>query len=317
MSAAVLDPNDALPHAFRAEASDGYSLGGLLWHRPEQGRARKFVLIVPATSVCCTFYSRFAEYLFSNGYDVATFDYRGIGFSRPADLRGFQADWVDWGAKDVEAILAHIRTLCPACDISIVAHSIGGFTVGMAPSAAAVRRIVTVAAQYAYWRDYHSDHRLAMLLRWHVAMPLMTALYGYFPGKRLGWLEDTPAGIVRDWTRMGPDFERALRKNLYIGGEREGDLLKARLARITAPILAISFEDDPFGTKIAIERLLRYFTGSEKLRRRMSPTDIGESAIGHFGFFQKRFGARLWPIALAFLNEERQHREDRQNDGLS
>lgn len=304
MSEAIPAAHDALPYPFRAEASDGYSVGGLIWHRAEHGKIRKLVLIVPATSVCCTFYARFAEYLFSNGYDVATFDYRGIGFSQPRQLRGFHADWVDWGTKDIEAVLAHLRAAHPEADISIVAHSIGGFTLGLAPSAAKVRRIVTVAAQYAYWRDYHPDHRLAMLLRWHIAMPVMTALYGYFPGKRLGWLEDTPAGIVRDWTRMGPDFEKSLRKNSYIGVEREGDLLKARLARVTAPILAISFEDDPFGTRIAIERLLRYFTGSERLRRRISPADIGESAIGHFGFFQKRFGARLWPIALRFLNGE-------------
>ncbi len=302
MSDLVPVAHDSLPYRFRTEASDGCPISGLIWHRDEPGRARKLVVVIPATSVSCAFYSRFAEYLFSNGYDVATFDYRGIGLSRPKHLRGFRADWVDWGAMDVEAVLAHLGTMYPGVDISIVAHSIGGLTMGMAPSAAKVRRIVTVAAQYAYWRDYHPDHRLAMLLRWHVAMPVLTALCGYFPGKRLGWLEDTPAGIVWDWTRMGPDFENSLRKNSYVGIEREGDLLRARLARVTAPILAISFEDDPFGTKIAIERLLRYFTASVRVRRRISPGDIGESAIGHFGFFQKRFAARLWPIALEFLN---------------
>lgn len=304
MSDAVPGAGDALPHSFRTQAADGFPIGGLIWHRPEPGRARKFVLIVPATSVCCTYYSRFADYLFSNGYDVATFDYRGIGFSRPESLRGFQADWIDWGARDVEAALDYIRKMAPDCDISVVAHSIGGLTVGLAPSAAKVRRIVTVAAQYAYWRDYHPDHRLGMLLRWHLVMPMITALWRYFPGKKLGWLEDTPAGIVRNWVGMGPDFEKAFRNDQRVGGGRDGEALKARLAQVTAPILAISFEDDPFGTKIAIERLLRYFTRSEKLRRRISPADIGESAIGHFGFFQKRFGARLWPIALAFLDGE-------------
>jgi hypothetical protein len=31
-------------------------------------------------------------------------------------------------------------------------------------------------------------------------MPLLTRVFGYFPGKRLGWLEDTPAGVVHDWS---------------------------------------------------------------------------------------------------------------------
>ncbi len=31
-----------------------------------------------------------------------------------------------------------------------------------------------------------------MLVKWHLAMPLLTMAFGYFPGKKLGWLEDTP-----------------------------------------------------------------------------------------------------------------------------
>lgn len=38
---------------------------------------------------------------------------------------------------------------------------------------------------------------LQMLAKWHAIMPLLTRVRGYFPGKRLGWLEDAPAGVVR------------------------------------------------------------------------------------------------------------------------
>ena len=44
-----------------------------------------------------------------------------------------------------------------------------------------------------------------MLAKWHLAMPVLTACLGYFPGRRLGWR--TPRGVVRDWSFMGPRFE--------------------------------------------------------------------------------------------------------------
>jgi predicted alpha/beta hydrolase len=60
--------------------------------------------------------------------------------------------------------------------------------------------MLTVGAQYAYWRDYARARRLRLFLKWHMAMPSLTALCGYFPGKTLGWLEDLPAGVAKDWS---------------------------------------------------------------------------------------------------------------------
>lgn len=65
---------------------------------------RPVVIINAATSVRCRHYSRFADYLFANGLDVITYDYRGIGESRDGSLRGFKASWSDWGMLDFEAI---------------------------------------------------------------------------------------------------------------------------------------------------------------------------------------------------------------------
>src|SRR5208337_1122445 len=75
----------------------------------------------------------------------------------------------------------------------------GGFLLGLAPSNHLIRRVFTMGAQYAYWPDYAAGTKLRMVAKWHVAMPLITTLFGYFPGKRLGWMEDTPKGVVRDW----------------------------------------------------------------------------------------------------------------------
>ncbi|HJY42761.1 MAG TPA: alpha/beta hydrolase [Steroidobacteraceae bacterium] len=46
------------------------------------------VVVPSAMGVTQNFYARFAEWLAARGYLAATFDYRGIGQSAPARLRG-------------------------------------------------------------------------------------------------------------------------------------------------------------------------------------------------------------------------------------
>lgn len=285
----------------RLKTADGCLLGGFIWQHGDCDPLRPIVVIASATSVRCRYYSRFAGYLFAHGFDVLTFDYRGIGVSTPKAARGVQADWVDWGQSDLEAALHHALTTSPERPVYVIGHSIGGFAIGAAPSASKVKRILTVGSQYAYWRDYDRAKRWRMYVKWHLFMPTLTALFGYFPARRLGWMEDTPSGVVRDWSRMKARFEDSLRPGRFVEGKREADLLRQRFSKVTTPILAIGLEDDPHGTVAAIDRLLAYFTSSPWCHWRIAPADIGGEPIGHFAFFHDRFKSTLWPIALEWL----------------
>ena len=267
-------------------------LGGLEWRQHTPHASRAVVIINAATSVRCSYYARFAEYLFSHGMDVMLFDYRGIGASRTGSLRGFKASWSDWGSLDFEALLKRAQRQYPGQPIDVVGHSFGGCAAGLAASGAVIRRVVTVGAQFACWRDYAPAQRWQMFTKWHAVMPLLTGLCGYFPGKRLGWLEDTPAGVVKDWVTLGTRFEQ-LPSARHLGA--------LPFASVRAKTLAISLSDDPFGTVAAIERLLSHFSASSRTHLRISPEDIGVTEIGHFAFFHSRFHDSLWPIALQWL----------------
>ncbi|WP_339524582.1 alpha/beta hydrolase family protein [Pseudomonas sp. EL_65y_Pfl2_R96] len=282
--------------SFKEPAADGFLLGGFTWRHVHQDPTRAVVIINAATSVRCRHYSRFADYLFANGFDVITYDYRGIGESRPASLKGLEASWSDWGALDFEAMLQRAQREFAEQPINVVGHSFGGCAAGLGASGHVIRRLVTVGAQFAYWRDYAPAHRWRMFAKWHVAMPLMTMIYGYFPGKRLGWLEDTPAGVVRDWSMPAARYEK--RPSGRVIHAKSGQL---PFGNVTAQTLAISLSDDPYGTIAAIERLLDYFTGSTNTHLRIAPADIGEEEVGHFAFFRSAYQATLWPIALSWL----------------
>ncbi len=282
--------------AFNETADDGYALGGFTWRHTSPDPQRPVVIINAATSVRCRHYSRFAAYLFSHGFDVMTFDYRGIGESRRASIKGLNASWTDWGALDFQAMLKRAQREFPGQPVDVVGHSFGGCAAGLAESGSVIRRLVTVGAQFAYWRDYAPEQRWHMLGKWHVVMPLLTLLCGFFPGKRLGWLEDTPKGVVRDWSTPAARFEQRPSGRVLV--QKTGAL---PFANVHAQTLAISISDDPYGTIPAIERLLDYFNNATKIHLRIEPRDIGEQRVGHFAFFRSAYQATLWPIALTWL----------------
>jgi len=291
------------PESVAVRAADGYALGAFVWRHSEgAGLTRSVVIVNAATSVRCSYYAAFAEFLFNEGFDVVTYDYRGIGASRPRSLRGFEASWSDWGSLDFEAMLQYAQRAFPGQPIDVVAHSIGGFVIGFARSSDRIRRIVTVGAQHAYWRDYAPEKRYRMLVKWHWFMPALTALVGYFPGRRLGWLEDTPRGVVRDWSRAGRRFVPAARGK---GSRAEWQALMRPFASVTAAILALSVTDDEFGTAPATERLLGYFPRSQATHLRIAPQSVAQARIGHFSFFHGRHAASLWQIPLQWLRHGR------------
>jgi predicted alpha/beta hydrolase len=292
-----------VPIGFAAE--DGYVLQGVCRRHTDIDVRRPVVVVNPATSVCCDYYAGFADYLHRHGFDVVLYDYRGIGRSRPDSLKGFEAGWIDWGRLDFEAALRYVGREFPGQPIHVVGHSVGGVLVGMAASSSRVSRVFTMGAQYAYWRDYAAARRLGMLLKWHVVMPLVTALFGYFPGRRMGWLEDTPRGVVRDWTSRHPRFEDTWRRGARVLPAAERKELVERFSAMAGDALALSFSDDEFGTVAAVRRLLRYYRGSRRTHLHLTPEAIGAARVGHFAFFNRRFEHNLWTIALEWLRHGR------------
>ena len=256
------------------------------------------VVINCATGVLARYYHRYARFLAAHGFDVVTWDYRGIGLSRPPRLRGCGYRWRDWGERDFDAVLRFVHARDPQTPIRVVGHSIGGFLPGLARNAPLIDRMITVGAQFAWWRDYAPGCRARLLAKWHLAMPLLTALCGYFPGRRLGWLEDLPAGVAYEWSFRRAQFERS-----HPRGERADAL--ARMAAMRAPVLAVGMADDEFGTIPALRRTLACYTGAQRLAVMLHPRECGQAAIGHVGLFHDRFSGDFWRDTLIWLRDGR------------
>lgn len=294
--------SDLVPQAFHTVTADGTDLHGTVWIGAGEAN-RPVVTIHCATAVHSRYYSRFAAWLAAQGWDVLTYDYRGIGGSRPASLRRLRADWLDWGWHDADAVMRFAETRFPGRTYYAVGHSIGGVAAVLAPASERLTRLVTVGSQFAYWPDYRADGRLGMLLRWHLVMPLLTEVLGYFPGKRLGWLEDVPKGVVRNWSRMGSNFAATLTRGRHGTAQVTIEAVERHLAAVTAPLFAVSCTDDPFATAAATNRFLALTPNGPKTHLRLDPGKVGVPEIGHFAFFHTRFQENLWPLVPAFLGD--------------
>ena len=273
--------------------ADGIVLKGHHW-RAACLDGDGIVVINPATGVKANYYHHYAGFLSVHGFEVITFDYRGIGLSRPEKLTRRGWDWRHWGERDVEAVLA--LAMSSGLPVSIVGHSIGGVLPGYAPSAGAVRRMLTMGAQYAWWRDYPAGKRRRMYLKWHVVMPALAALAGYFPGRRLNWLEDLPDGVAYQWGRGGSELEARC-------DAATRAVIHARFAAIPAPILAVGVTDDPFGTRAAISRAHAYYSAAALTKVMLAPGDLAVESIGHFDLFHARHAAGFWLDTLLWLRD--------------
>jgi predicted alpha/beta hydrolase len=278
-------------------ASDGYALAATIFDPPEgEARPERLVVVASATGVRRGYYAPFGVWLARRGTRVVTFDYRGIGGSRPERLPGLDASLVDWGELDLASVIAWAARELGDGQTSVVGHSVGGQLLGLLPDVSAIRAVVMVGSQSGDYRLWPSVAERAWYgALWHAIVPGVASTLGYLPGS-LGIGEDLPGGVARQWARW------CRTPGYMVGGEGRGrrDLYR----RVTSPILAFGFDDDDYAPPAAVSALLALYENAPITRRQISLT---EAKVGHFGFFRERFAPTLWKEAAVFL--ERQARQ--------
>ncbi len=282
----------------RLRALDGCELGGVFYAALRPRGPRRVAVLHAGAGIPALRYRRFARFLAEWGIPVLSYDYRGVGMSRPPLLRGFRATIADWACDSAGAI-AWLRERFPHDEIIGISHSIGVLPLGGACNAAEQARVVLVGAHTGYCGDYRPLYRLPMTAAWHTVMPAVTRIFGYFPARRLGLGDDIPGGVALQWAeRRAPE----LRPSGTAAEDARTRALLDRCAALQCPAVVISISDDAFATVAGTGRLLSYFPRLMSPRHVVfTPAEAGVSRIGHFGFFRRAVGATLWPRLLAEL----------------
>jgi predicted alpha/beta hydrolase len=269
-------------------ADDGFLLGARLF--TPQGAARGTVVIHGATAVPQTYYAPFAAHLARRGMRVLTYDYRGVGASRPASLRSLDATMTDWAERDARAAQAHASAI--DARVAIVGHSFGGQILGLVDELREARGAVLVGVQLGFYGHWpHAIDRARLSFLWNGVVPALTGIFGYLPGAA-GLGTDLPAGVAREWARWCSD-ER------YLFSDHPS--ARERFARFDRPTVAYTFTDDDFAPERAVRHLLDQMPSERVAHVRLSPRELELGPIGHFGFFRRRFREALWGGAGDFL----------------
>ena len=174
---------------------------------PEQPNG-KTLLIGAATAVPQKYYRHYAQWMSEQGYVVFTFDYRGVGQSRPESLLGFNAQMNEWGIFDLDAVIRYMKTQLPEYPLYYIGHSVGGQILGLTSESQHVEKAVFVGSTLAYWKLYENAFRRNIFFTMHILIPMLTPIVGYFPGTRLGVFKDLPKGVALEWAKWcrTPDF---------------------------------------------------------------------------------------------------------------
>lgn len=272
---------------------DNFQLAGTVYDAERS--SKKVVIINTGTGILRRYYNAFSQHLCENGFTVVTYDYRGIGESRPKSLRGFAVTMREWGQKDIASMIDWSRQKFQPTKLFMVGHSAGGQLIGFAANKHHIDAMILVAAQSGYWGHWPLPQCLGYAALWYF-MPLLANIWGYLPSKYLGLGEDLPRGVACEWAKW-------CRHPQYLFGHEE-TLDLSNYATLTAPVLAYSFADDSYAPKRAVEALLQNYPQARIVHKHISPAAVNVKALGHFGFFRKTVQHTLWRETVEWLHRQ-------------
>ena len=272
-------------------AADGYPIAATLYAAP--GPARAHLVVAGATGVPQAFYRRFAEFASGRGFTTMTLDYRGIGRSRPASLRGFRMDYRDWARLDLAAAVDALHD--PGLPLYLVGHSYGGHAFGLLPSPERVAACYTFATGAGWHGWMPPAERARVWLMWNAIGPVMTAIAGYLPWSRLGMGEDLPLDVYRQWKRW------CRYPNYFFGDAQVRDSLQG-FAQVRTPIMAANALDDHWARPRSRDAFMAAYANAPLSTLDIDPAAAGLGPIGHMGYFKAR-AQPLWEAALQWLEQ--------------
>ena len=267
---------------------------GLHIFSPEVENDRKRILLInSSTGVRQQIYFSFATFARRYGITVVTYDYEGIGLSKPSSLKKSKASMRSWGSSDFKTLSEFIIKSFPNHTKYCLGHSVGALILGMNEDSEIFEKFIFVATQNAFIGHLNWKTKLKAYFGFGFAQPLFTELKGYFPANWFGLGESLPKNCAYDWRTLILN-----RKSINRLLEKTNDYSK----NLNQKVLVLYAEDDVWLTENGVKSLFgdTYVNLKPKFRiLKTSESEKGE--IGHINFFRS-FNENLWNIVLNELN---------------
>lgn len=256
--------------------------------KPEKPNG-KIILINSATGVKQQVYFSFAQFFAENGFTVITYDYRGIGLSKPLKMRNFKASMRIWGSEDFTTVTKFIIENYSDYQKFCLGHSVGALILGMNEYSKIFEKFIFVATQNAFIGNLKWKTKLEAFFGFGLAQPFFTELFGYFPAHWFGLGESLPKNCAYDW------------RTLILNRKSTGKLLLKTndySKELNQKVFVVYAEDDVWLTEKGVKSLLNNIYPNLKPDYRFLYTSESEKGeIGHVNFFRS-YNKKLWDIIL-------------------
>jgi predicted alpha/beta hydrolase len=120
-------------------------------------------------------------------------------------------------------------------------------------------------------------------------------IFGYTATTRLGWMENLPSTVVKEWR------DWCTKRDYFFDPKFYGKSVpRGIFQEFEFPIRVYFAEDDPISNERSVPRFwshVRSRKGLEMIKLRAQ--EFGAQEIGHFGYFSKKFQNNIWSLFLA------------------
>lgn len=272
------------------KCKDDYVLSGRFYPSQNNTSHNLPILICPATGITKNFYQSFAQWLSKQGYNVLSFDFRGIGGSLHGPLKDSKASIVQWGQLDIPAAIEKLLEKTQANKVILLGHSAGGQLLGIVPNYEKVAKVVAVSGSTGHVKGLKGRTKFLAPIMFKGIFPLARRTLGYGPTNAIGMGENLPKDVAKQWAQF-------CEKPGYIINAI-GDTVNTHdnfHEKITTPITALWSSDDEIATKVNVKDLLRLYPNSKTEMIELNPQHHKHKAIGHMLMFKKSH-QNLWPV---------------------
>ena len=252
----------------------------------------KDIVVAPAAHLTQREYKSFAVFFQKLGYNVFTFDYRGVGDSAPRQLKGCDARLQQWAVQDADAVIRYVKTNFPGAELIYVGHGIGGELIGLAQASQYVNKLVLASSSLSCKRLWSWKGRMRITLLKAVGR-ISNMWLGYFPGKRLGFSRDLPKGVMHEWVDWC-DKPNGLFDVFPDNNYR----------KLNIPLFAFSFSNDWMTPEKGVQGLLSYFSSASITWYHDHPHNQGLKNGKQSCFFDLQLKDTLWKKLEKWINEE-------------
>ncbi len=237
-------------------------------------------------------YNNFADFLAGSGYTIISFSYRGLDKPEWLMKKKAEVSIMHWAMQDLDAALLFARHRYPAKELIFLAHGLSGEIAGISAASTYINRMIMISSGLTCSRLRPLRIRILLFLMKRI-LPVLIFLFGYYPGKKLRYLTDLPAGVIREWSSWCSN-----ENGLF------DDFPDNNYCRLRIPVLSISFAGNPFLPEAAIRALLSRYSNANIRWVNLPKTSLKNTGNDENAFFASEEPAEFWNLIRVWLESE-------------